>query len=150
MTSGYIESGEFYFRTLLRAHVWSVTSGRCFYCREDLFDDRIVAGAVDRADRESCRLWGLQIDHKTPISRGGSNDIENLAPACGWCNAQKNDMTRDEYHLYLYEHGIAARFLDQPDVERDWLMVPTVRPLSDWASRSAIRKAHPHFPRHNV
>lgn len=30
-------------------------------------------------------------DHVTPITRGGCNHIENIAPACGYCNRSKGD-----------------------------------------------------------
>lgn len=39
----------------------------------------------------------LTIDHRTPESRGGTHDIENLQVACRYCNAAKRDMTHDEF-----------------------------------------------------
>jgi 5-methylcytosine-specific restriction endonuclease McrA len=35
----------------------------------------------------------LTPDHITPLSRGGSNDISNIIPACLSCNAAKRDRT---------------------------------------------------------
>jgi 5-methylcytosine-specific restriction endonuclease McrA len=37
------------------------------------------------------------LEHKTPLSRGGSNDIENLAIAHRSCNCRKNNKTVEEY-----------------------------------------------------
>jgi 5-methylcytosine-specific restriction endonuclease McrA len=37
------------------------------------------------------------IDHVVPRSRGGSNDIGNLRPACGVCNALKADLSPCEF-----------------------------------------------------
>ena len=39
----------------------------------------------------------LEADHKIPLSRGGSNDIANIVPACRSCNARKCDHTAAEF-----------------------------------------------------
>src|SRR5581483_2717145 len=39
----------------------------------------------------------LSADHMTPLSRGGSNDITNIIPACISCNASKRDKTVLEF-----------------------------------------------------
>lgn len=39
----------------------------------------------------------LTPDHITPLSRGGSNDISNIIPACGPCNYSKQDKTPLEF-----------------------------------------------------
>lgn len=36
-------------------------------------------------------------DHVTPISRGGSNDIDNVVPCCSSCNSRKKDKTIEEF-----------------------------------------------------
>jgi len=59
--------------------------------------------------RDKCALLGnlciycgrddlpLTVDHKVPLSRGGTNYIENLAPACGSCNSRKHNRTAEEF-----------------------------------------------------
>ena len=51
---------------------------RCSYCRE------LLSGR-------------FHIDHKTPVSRGGRNDLENLHLTCGRCNMTKGAMTHEEF-----------------------------------------------------
>lgn len=41
----------------------------------------------------------LTKDHKTPLSRGGTNNIENIIPACKECNSAKCDKTYEEFLL---------------------------------------------------
>jgi 5-methylcytosine-specific restriction endonuclease McrA len=41
------------------------------------------------------------IDHVLPVSRGGTRDPENLAPACTRCNGSKLDYTVEEWKKYL-------------------------------------------------
>jgi 5-methylcytosine-specific restriction endonuclease McrA len=42
-------------------------------------------------------LTEYHIDHKIPVSRGGSNDISNIALACPRCNQSKNNKTDTEF-----------------------------------------------------
>lgn len=51
--------------------------GRCAYC-----DDVLSA---------------YHVDHKTPLSRGGSNGPENLTAACPPCNLRKGVLTATEF-----------------------------------------------------
>lgn len=46
------------------------TGGRCVYCGEPLEN-------------------GWHVDHMIPLAKGGSNELANLAPACGPCNEAK-------------------------------------------------------------
>lgn len=43
----------------------------------------------------------VTVDHKIPVSRGGSSNIENIAPACGRCNSSKRAATAEEYMIRL-------------------------------------------------
>lgn len=39
----------------------------------------------------------VEIDHLTPLSRGGDNSISNLAACCSSCNKAKTDKTEEEF-----------------------------------------------------
>ena len=54
--------------------------GRCAYCGE---------GAP------------LEIDHRVPLARGGTNSIDNILPACGPCNRRKHAMSEEEFRARL-------------------------------------------------
>ena len=43
----------------------------------------------------------LEADHRVPLARGGSNDIENILPACHTCNARKHLMDEAEFRARL-------------------------------------------------
>jgi 5-methylcytosine-specific restriction endonuclease McrA len=74
---------------------------------------------IDRDDRRCLYCFGRgtatagpdgepwHIDHLTPVSRGGGNELENLALACGPCNMDKRDRTFDEYVDLLAQRGAA-------------------------------------------
>lgn len=51
-------------------------------------------------------FWEVTQDHLTPTSRGGSDDLQNLVPACMNCNCQKNDKTAAEYREWRIKSGV--------------------------------------------
>lgn len=52
-------------------------NGRCFYC--------------------DCALDSFEVDHKTPLSRGGSDRADNIVCACEPCNLRKGRKTVEEF-----------------------------------------------------
>jgi len=56
----------------------------CYYCGDSFF----INGTLE---------YYFEVEHKTPISRGGTNDITNIALACKGCNARKGVQTAEEF-----------------------------------------------------
>jgi 5-methylcytosine-specific restriction endonuclease McrA len=57
-----------------------------------------------------CAAGGpLQVDHATPLFRGGCNYIENIRPACRSCNMRKHKLTEDEYRERRAKEGLYVR-----------------------------------------
>jgi len=56
------------------------------------------AKEIFERDRYSCQVCGfvqdLTIDHKIPLSKGGSNDTNNLWTLCRKCNGKKKDSNK--------------------------------------------------------
>lgn len=65
--------------------------GVCFYCSTQLIREDV------------------NIDHKTPLSRGGFHEKSNLVLCCGACNRGKFTMNSDEFLNFLV--GYAERIL---------------------------------------
>jgi 5-methylcytosine-specific restriction endonuclease McrA len=47
------------------------------------------------------------VDHKIPLSRGGSNWPQNLAITCATCNFRKRDMMPNEFRIYRKKYAWA-------------------------------------------
>lgn len=54
----------------------------------------------------------LEVDHRIPLSRGGSNAIDNVLPACGSCNRAKHQLSEVEFRARL-----ATRLLPRAPIE---------------------------------
>lgn len=69
---------------------------------------KITAGLrreVYERDMYACRYCGarqnLGLDHITPVTQGGTNEVDNLVTCCHECNARKNARTPDEAGMTL-------------------------------------------------
>lgn len=59
-------------------------------------------GMVTQLYGDACYLCGGPadtIDHVIPLSRGGTNDIDNLRPACYDCNVSKGSQLIEEMNI---------------------------------------------------
>ena len=68
------------------------SSGDCAYCEKQL--------AWANYGRDGYRgAW--HVDHRVPVSRGGTDHMNNLSAACIDCNLSKGDMTAREFMAAL-------------------------------------------------
>lgn len=72
------------------AHLRKKVDDRCFYCGVAL-------------------NGGGEVDHKTPISRGGNNLRRNLTLACRTCNRDKTNKTVAEFLAWRRRLGLPVR-----------------------------------------
>jgi 5-methylcytosine-specific restriction endonuclease McrA len=77
-------------RRRLRERAWAAQKGCCYYCGF-------------RMEFRPRGDFGATLDHKQPLSRGGTWDAENIVCACGLCNNVKGDMTESEFKALLTE-----------------------------------------------
>lgn len=68
--------------------------GRCFYCRKPMRRD-VRARHPDRAT----------IEHRVPVSDGGSDRDGNIVAACRACNARKGWRTEDAFRREIQIAG---------------------------------------------
>lgn len=61
---------------------------KCVYCQEK-FKEMIKVGSRNRI--------GYDMEHKTPLSRGGKHSINNIQLTCPACNGNKFDKTHEEF-----------------------------------------------------
>lgn len=66
----------------------SPTGWICQYCGCQIWD----RASASRRDPDRAT-----VDHKTPIWRGGSDNLDNLVSACNRCNTEKGSLTYEEY-----------------------------------------------------
>lgn len=76
------------------------------YSNENIIgaDDISLNDFMEIWEKNTCYYCGKEItgkdktiDHKTPVSRGGKNNKENLVVCCRKCNSTKNNKTEKEF-----------------------------------------------------
>lgn len=110
------------------------TKGKCWYCGERfvlgaLASDRSIPGYKPTPAEKRKKL---HIDHQTPLSRGGSDDLENLVPCCATCNSSKGRKTVEEYRAFVASKALAG-FPDLTGVQQQEL----IQSYRFWCERAA-------------
>jgi CRISPR/Cas system Type II protein with McrA/HNH and RuvC-like nuclease domain len=80
--------GDVTFDLSVRQKLFEDQSGRCFYTDVKL------------------ELTTAHIDHKVPISRGGTNDFSNLALCTPEANLLKHNKTDEEFIAWFTDKGL--------------------------------------------
>jgi len=85
-------------------HIRGNFGNGCFYCGARL--------------SETVKKHKIELDHKIPISRGGSAAVANLALTCHACNAAKGPLTAGEFQSLLalvdtWDPGAASSLLSR-------------------------------------
>ena len=66
----------------IHAELLAKQNHKCVYCNERI------------------GMWDSELDHKTPISKGGANSLENLHALCSRCNREKHNKTDAEHRAW--------------------------------------------------
>ena len=100
------------------ASVLAKTRSECAYCGVDLRYDPEIAEYIPY------QPW--HVDHCIPLSRGGTDTLDNLLPSCAECNRRKGARTIEEFreheHKRLLEMTARANgdVFDSPYIDKQW------------------------------
>jgi 5-methylcytosine-specific restriction endonuclease McrA len=82
--------------------IYDKTGGYCSYC------EKKIAWANYGAPG---RKGSWEVDHSIPLARGGTDHLNNLVPACTWCNREKGTMTGSEFKA-LFQREPQTDYVD--------------------------------------
>ena len=79
-----------------RRSIYEKTQGRCYLCGELV------------------RYNSFEVDHKVPLSKGGTDDLDNLYCSCHKCNTIKQNIFYDDFmetisQIFMYQMKIQSR-----------------------------------------
>jgi len=91
-------------------YLLAMSKNKCWYCGTALFfyakRDEFALYAPEHTASQKRRKF--QIDHQHPLSRAGSDDLDNLVACCAFCNASKGRKTLDEYRSYNADKALSG------------------------------------------
>lgn len=91
-----------------RELIYTSQAGRCYYCGRAMLplavwklsgpDNRSTVVRLALSERNNKADSGIpELDHLTPVSRGGPHSLDNLCYACRQCNQTKGVRTAEEF-----------------------------------------------------
>lgn len=102
--------------------------------------NRQIAGLIYEMTAGHCWYCGLhiapfsnwEIEHQQPRSRGGSDHLSNLVPACRACNRAKGTMNVDEFREFLLmKFSVALTKADYEISDRLYSHSPNLMKIQD-------------------
>lgn len=76
-----------YFNEEKKFDIFHKTEGQCYYCDKKLYFN----------NRQLGQRGAWHVEHKNPLSKGGTNHGRNLVPACINCNLEKGNQTASQF-----------------------------------------------------
>lgn len=67
----------------IKRQIWERQNEKCAYCGQRK------------------QLKRMTVDHIIPLSKGGTDELDNLQCTCKMCNQLKNDMTPHEFTMFI-------------------------------------------------
>lgn len=96
-----------------RKKLWEQLNGKCGYCSCDI------------------TLQEMQADHVVALSRGGTDDISNMLPACRSCNHRKGTSTLESFRRQVenFPNVLARDSVTYRNAVRFGLVIPNRKPV---------------------
>jgi len=88
-------------KTGYRERIQKEQNNLCYYCGCDLSKS------------------GTNLEHKTPLSRGGKHSMDNMVISCPSCNRSKHSKTEEEYASEVNAGDVDAIYLEIKDIIKD-------------------------------
>ena len=93
-----------------------------------LFDRACAYCAVPTA------LTDIQAEHVVPLSKGGANNLTNLLPSCGACNADKRDLLLHTWNTDRVRRGLTLVTTEWSSDDTRYKHLTSVRPTTTAAA----------------
>lgn len=100
-------------KNCFRRRVYEKTNGHCAYCGCEL------------------EYSNMQVDHVIPRANGGTNDFNNLLPACRSCNHRKGTSTVESFRkqVELFTSVLERDSVTYRNAVRFGLVIPNPHPV---------------------
>lgn len=81
--------------------LWENQDGKCAYCGKQMVRYNDLDNDLFRDEAHNYRHDYCNIDHVTPLSKGGLHEISNIVLACKACNMEKRARINPEFKVAI-------------------------------------------------